>query len=80
MQNLLDYQPLFKTLKDKGLGAIDLLHLGAPDKAYNLVANNITNTMDLYTIAELCRLLECEIQDIVMYAGIDLPLDRAILS
>lgn len=60
---MIRYEPLWRTMKEKGISTYKLLQEGIDKRTlYNLKHNaNIT----MLTAEKLCRILNCEIADIV---------------
>jgi len=61
----ISYEPLFKTLKDKNISTYKLFKMGFSDRTYYRMKHGEAIKTD--TIAKLCELLECEVQDIIQY-------------
>ena len=61
---MLSYEPLKQTLKDRHMKRIDLRkHLSAPTVAKMAAGQPVS----LSTIVTICRQLNCDIADIVVY-------------
>ena len=60
---MIRYEPLWRTMREKGISTYKLLQEGIDKRTlYNLKHNaNIT----MLTAEKLCRILNCEISDIV---------------
>ena len=62
---MISYEPLFKTMKEKGITSYRLFKMGFPQSNYYAIkhGDNITTN----TINELCQLLQCNVSDILTY-------------
>ena len=63
---LVDYSPLFKTLKKKKITQYKLVN------EYGFSANTISRmkhgeNVSFYTIIKLCKILECDVKDIASF-------------
>ncbi|MCL2049412.1 MAG: helix-turn-helix transcriptional regulator [Defluviitaleaceae bacterium] len=63
---MISYEPFWKTLKAKGVSTYALR------EKYNINPNTLTRMksnkyLSMRTIEDLCKVLDCEIQDIVKY-------------
>jgi len=61
---MLSYEPLNKTLKKRGLNKMYLREYISSATVSRMTANK---AVSLKTIDKLCKLLDCKIQDIVIY-------------
>lgn len=59
------YEPLFRTMKEKGITSYKLFKMGFPQPNFYAVKHGENITVN--TINELCRLLNCGVQDIMIY-------------
>lgn len=62
---MISYEPFFKTLKKKNITTYKLFKMGFSDRTYYRIKNGESIKTD--TIAKLCELLECGVQDIIEY-------------
>lgn len=62
---MISYEPLFRTMKDKGVTSYKLFKMGFPQSNYYAIKRGENITVN--TINELCRLLNCNVQDIITY-------------
>lgn len=62
---VISYEPLFKTMKEKGTTSYKLFKMGFPQSNYYAIKHGENITVN--TINELCRLLDCNVQDIMTY-------------
>lgn len=61
------YAPLFRTMKEKGITSYQLQKMGFNRATYySIKSGNSTSTN---TIALLCELLDCRVEDIIEYVG-----------
>ncbi|WP_028043200.1 helix-turn-helix domain-containing protein [Candidatus Stoquefichus massiliensis] len=61
---MISFQPFFDTLRDRGISQYQLIHEYHVSTG-TLDAIRKNKSMTLNTIADLCLILNCEIQDIV---------------
>ena len=61
----ISYEPLFRTLKEKRITTYKLFKMGFSDRTYYRIKHGESVKTD--TIAKLCELLDCEVQDIIEY-------------
>lgn len=62
----MNFQPLWDTMERKGVSSYDLIiKMGFPRTNYYRIKKG--KDLRLETIAQLCKLLDCQIQDIVQY-------------
>lgn len=62
---MMSYEPLFRTMKEKGITSYQLQKMGFNRATYYSIKEGksvSTNTLHL-----LCKLLECKVQDIIEY-------------
>lgn len=62
---MISYAPLFMTMKEKGITSYKLFKMGFPQSNYYAIKHGENITVN--TINELCRLLDCNVQDIMIY-------------
>lgn len=71
---MISYNPLWKTLKDKGHSTYWLLNQGVDSKTlYNLKHDKNTT---LLTIEKICNILNCRIEEVVEFYPDEKGLDR----
>jgi len=61
----ISYEPLFKTMKAKGITSYRLQKMGFNRATYYSIKNG--NNVSTNTIAFLCELLDCKVEDIIEY-------------
>lgn len=60
------YEPLFRTMKERGITTYALVnHYGISSHLMSNLRHNKNVTMN--TIEQLCRILQCNVSDIVEY-------------
>ena len=66
---MIDYDPMWKTMKDKGISQYYLLKRGIDNKTlYNIKRNeNIT----MLTLEKLCKIIGCTPNDIVKFEDVE---------
>lgn len=63
---MISYDPLWETLKKKNISQYDLINLYDIDKKIlDSLRHNRSITMN--TLNDLCRKLECKVEDIIVY-------------
>ena len=59
------YEPLFKTMKEKGITSYRLFKMGFPQSNYYAIKHG--ENISTNTINQLCVLLQCEVSDILKF-------------
>ena len=62
---LISYEPLFQTMKAKGISSYRLSKMGFPSSNYYAMKRG--ENISTHTLNNLCKLLQCRIEDIVEY-------------
>ena len=62
---MISYEPLFRTMKEKGITSYRLFKMGFPQSNYYAMKHG--ENVSTNTINELCILLECEIPDVMEF-------------
>ena len=62
---MIDYSPLWNTMKEKKISQYQLIKLGIDRKTLDSFRKN--KNVTLLTIEKVTQVLECEIQDIVKF-------------
>lgn len=62
---MISYAPLFKTMKDKHITSYRLEKLGFSRATYYSIQKG--NSISTNTINQLCRLLKCNVSDIIEF-------------
>ncbi len=63
------YTPLFKTMKDKKISSYRLEKLGFSRATYYSIQKG--NSISTNTINQLCKLLKCDVPDIIQFINED---------
>lgn len=66
---MIDYSPLWQTMKVKGVTQYRLIKSGIDNKTLDSLKKN--NNITLVTLEKLCRILECTPNDIVKFTEED---------
>jgi len=62
----ISYEPLFHTMKEKNISTYTLFKkMGFSDRTYYRIKKG--ETVNTETLAKLCNLLDCDVQDIIKY-------------
>lgn len=62
---MISYEPLFRTMKKKGITAYGLFKMGFPKSTYYAMKDG--KSVLVSTIERLCTLLECDVSDIIKF-------------
>lgn len=62
---MIDYSPLWETLKKKELTQYSLIQLGIDKHTLDSLRNN--RNITLHTLEHICDLLECEPNDVICF-------------
>lgn len=62
---MISYEPLFTTMKEKGNTSYRLFKMGFPQSNYYAIKRG--ENISTHTVNELCRLLECNVSQIMTY-------------
>lgn len=62
---MISYEPLFQTMKEKGITSYRLFKLGFPQSNYYAIKRG--DNISTHTINELCKILDCNVSDIMTY-------------
>ena len=62
---MISYEPLFRTMAEKGLTSYRLQQMGFNRATYYAMKSG--KSVSTNTIAQLCKLLECRVEDIMEY-------------
>ena len=65
MITIIDFSPLWATMEEKGVTQYQLLKNGIDNKTLDSLKKN--KNITLVTLEKLCRILECEPNDIVKF-------------
>lgn len=62
---MISYEPLFKTMKDRGISSYRLGKLGFPPSNYYAMKRG--ENISTHTLNQLCKVLKCRVEDILEY-------------
>jgi len=62
---VISYEPLFKTMKEKGISSYRLNKMGFPQSNYYAIKRG--ENISTHTLNNLCKLLQCSVEDILEY-------------
>ncbi|MBQ3089440.1 MAG: helix-turn-helix transcriptional regulator [Oscillospiraceae bacterium] len=62
---MISYEPLFRTLKEKGISSYRLGKLGFPLSNYYAMRRG--DNISTHTLDQLCKLLHCRVEDILEF-------------
>lgn len=65
MITIIDYSPLWETMKKKGFSQYKLIKLGIDNRTLDSLRKN--NNITLLTVEKLCLILDCTPNDIVNF-------------
>lgn len=61
------FEPLFKTMERKGITSYQLQKMGFNRATYYSIKQG--NSTSTNTVALLCKLLDCKVEDVIEYKG-----------
>ena len=62
---MISYEPLFRTLADRGITSYRLMKLGFPRSTYYAMKRG--ENISSHTVNQLCKILKCNVSDIMEY-------------
>jgi DNA-binding Xre family transcriptional regulator len=62
---MISYEPFFETLKAQGITSYRLMKMGFPRSNYYAIKRG--DNINSYTVNHLCKLLHCDVCDIMRY-------------
>lgn len=62
---MISYEPLFETMKKMNITSYRLFKLGFPQSNYYAIKRG--ENISTHTINELCRILQCDVGDVMKY-------------
>ena len=65
MFKIIDYSPLWETMEKKNISQYHLLKSGIDNKTLDSIKKN--KNITLLTLEKLCKILECQPNDIVIF-------------
>ena len=66
---MISYNPLFKTMKKKKVSSYRLEQMGFSRATYYSIRKG--NSVSTNTINQLCKLLKCDVSDVIIYIDDD---------
>jgi len=66
---MISYSPLFETMKEKNITSYKLEKMGFSRATYYSIQKG--NSVSTNTINQLCKLLQCEVSDIIKFVDDD---------
>ena len=62
---MISYEPLFRTMSEKGITSYRLMKLGFPRSTYYAMKRG--ENISTHTVNQLCKILKCNVSDIMEY-------------
>lgn len=62
---MISYEPLFQTMQKKGITSYRLFKMGFPQSNYYAMKRG--ENVSTHTVDELCKLLKCNVADIMTF-------------
>lgn len=62
---MISFEPLFETMKKKGITSYRLFKMGFPQSNYYAMKRG--ENVSTHTVNTLCKLLDCNVSDIMIY-------------
>lgn len=62
---MISYEPLFQTMKVKGITSYRLGKMGFPPSNYYAIKRG--ENISTHTLNQLCKLLQCKVEDVLQY-------------
>ena len=62
---MISYEPLFRTMKSKGITSYRLGKMGCPMSNYYAIKRG--DNISSHTLNQLCKLLQCRVEDVMEY-------------
>lgn len=62
---MISYEPLFRTIKSKGITSYRLGKMGFPMSNYYAIKRG--DNISSHTLNQLCKLLQCRVEDVMEY-------------
>lgn len=66
---MISFEPLFTTMKERGITSYRLFKLGFPASNYYAIKRG--ENISTHTLNQLCRILQCNVSDILKYVEDD---------
>ena len=62
---MISYEPLFRTMSDRGITSYRLMKMGFPRSTYYAMKRG--DNISTHTVNQLCKILKCSVSDIMEY-------------
>lgn len=62
---MISYEPLFRTMEERGITSYRLMRLGFPRSTYYAMKRG--DNISTHTVNQLCKILKCKVSDIMEY-------------
>lgn len=62
---MISYEPFFRTLEEKKITSYRLMKMGFPRSTYYAIKHG--DNISSHTVNQLCRILKCNVSDIMEY-------------
>ena len=62
---MISYEPLFRTMKEKGITSYKLAKMGFPISNYHAIRRG--KNISTHTIDALCDILDCDVSDVMEF-------------
>ena len=62
---MISYEPLFRTMREKGITSYRQGKMGFPMSNYYAIKRG--ENISSHTLNQLCRLLQCRVEDVMVY-------------
>lgn len=66
---MISYEPLFQTMKEKGITSYRLGKMGFPLSNYYAMKRG--KNISTHTLNQLCKLLQCKVEDVLEYIDLE---------
>ena len=66
---MINYSPLFRTMKEKGISSYRLGKMGFPPSNYYAIKRG--DNISTQTLNQLCKILNCRVEDVIEYVSDD---------
>lgn len=62
---MISYEPLFRTMAARGITSYRLMKMGFPRSTYYAMKHG--DNISSHTVNQLCKILKCNVSDIMVY-------------
>lgn len=66
---MISYEPLFRTMKAKGISSYRLGKMGFPLSNYHAMRRG--ENISTHTLNQICKLLQCRVEEVLVYIDED---------